>query len=257
MSMVVCCFFVNDPATTEIYTYGHTLSLHDALPFSGGAIAASSATGATMAPAARSSARSPAASPATKSPAAATGPSAPSSAAPSAPSPAARPTRGMPAAAQACLDPHETHLPLPPLRHRPRRGHLHTPAPACPRRALRLSLPPSPRTRPYRTVRAQPPRNMLSPAPASPPCAAGIFAGPRGGLPSPRAPPSLGPRCTSATMRAREQTGQDSHAADGSAIRATAAARGGGDGRSHGRIYAPPRPFHATEELWRDRPRHQ
>src|SRR3546814_7555374 len=26
------CFFFNDTATTEIYTYGHTLSLHDALP---------------------------------------------------------------------------------------------------------------------------------------------------------------------------------------------------------------------------------
>src|SRR3546814_15099619 len=25
-------FFFNDPATTEIYTYLHTLSLHDALP---------------------------------------------------------------------------------------------------------------------------------------------------------------------------------------------------------------------------------
>src|SRR3546814_8368371 len=25
-------FFFSDPATTEIYTYGHTLSLHDALP---------------------------------------------------------------------------------------------------------------------------------------------------------------------------------------------------------------------------------
>src|SRR6056297_1048521 len=25
-------FFFNDPATTEIYTYWHTLSLHDALP---------------------------------------------------------------------------------------------------------------------------------------------------------------------------------------------------------------------------------
>src|SRR3546814_2904115 len=25
-------FFFNDPATTEIYTYCHTLSLHDALP---------------------------------------------------------------------------------------------------------------------------------------------------------------------------------------------------------------------------------
>src|SRR3546814_13192021 len=28
------CFF-NDKATTEIYTYGHTLSLHDALPILG------------------------------------------------------------------------------------------------------------------------------------------------------------------------------------------------------------------------------
>src|SRR3546814_1153957 len=27
-------FFLNDTATTEIYTYGHTLSLHDALPIS-------------------------------------------------------------------------------------------------------------------------------------------------------------------------------------------------------------------------------
>src|SRR3546814_11936233 len=26
------CFFFNDTATTEIYTYRHTLSLHDALP---------------------------------------------------------------------------------------------------------------------------------------------------------------------------------------------------------------------------------
>src|SRR3546814_8053278 len=29
------CFFFNDTATTEIYTYGHTLSLHDALPIYG------------------------------------------------------------------------------------------------------------------------------------------------------------------------------------------------------------------------------
>src|SRR3546814_17814807 len=29
-------FLFNDPATTEIYTYGHTLSLHGALPISGG-----------------------------------------------------------------------------------------------------------------------------------------------------------------------------------------------------------------------------
>src|SRR3546814_6219215 len=28
-------FFFNDTATTEIYTYGHTLSLHDALPIYG------------------------------------------------------------------------------------------------------------------------------------------------------------------------------------------------------------------------------
>src|SRR3546814_12000649 len=32
-----CTFFVNDTATTEIDTYGHTLSLHDALPISGDA----------------------------------------------------------------------------------------------------------------------------------------------------------------------------------------------------------------------------
>src|SRR3546814_5290840 len=29
---MVFCFFFNDTATTEIYTYGHTLALHDALP---------------------------------------------------------------------------------------------------------------------------------------------------------------------------------------------------------------------------------
>src|SRR3546814_18641491 len=28
------CYFFNDTATTEIYTYWHTLSLHDALPIS-------------------------------------------------------------------------------------------------------------------------------------------------------------------------------------------------------------------------------
>src|SRR3546814_7213190 len=32
MTCCVACFFFNDTATTEIYTYGHTLSLHDALP---------------------------------------------------------------------------------------------------------------------------------------------------------------------------------------------------------------------------------
>src|SRR3546814_18189903 len=34
--MIAYHFFIcNDTATTEIYTYGHTLSLHDALPISG------------------------------------------------------------------------------------------------------------------------------------------------------------------------------------------------------------------------------
>src|SRR3546814_8960681 len=33
----MCFFFFNDTATTEIYTYGHTLSLHDALPAADGA----------------------------------------------------------------------------------------------------------------------------------------------------------------------------------------------------------------------------
>src|SRR3546814_14002302 len=30
--MCLLCFFFNDTGTTEIYTYLHTLSLHDALP---------------------------------------------------------------------------------------------------------------------------------------------------------------------------------------------------------------------------------
>src|SRR3546814_1643501 len=30
--LCICFFFFNDTATTEIYTYRHTLSLHDALP---------------------------------------------------------------------------------------------------------------------------------------------------------------------------------------------------------------------------------
>src|SRR3546814_19820845 len=37
MLLILCCFFLfffKDTATTEIYTYGHTLSLHDALPIS-------------------------------------------------------------------------------------------------------------------------------------------------------------------------------------------------------------------------------
>src|SRR3546814_1662538 len=33
MALYRICFFFNDPATTAIYTYGHTLSLHSALPF--------------------------------------------------------------------------------------------------------------------------------------------------------------------------------------------------------------------------------
>src|SRR3546814_11672358 len=33
-------FFFNESATTEIYTYCHTLSLHDALPISRAAVAA-------------------------------------------------------------------------------------------------------------------------------------------------------------------------------------------------------------------------
>src|SRR3546814_18010444 len=32
--LLFCYLFFNDTATTEIYTYGHTLSLHDALPIS-------------------------------------------------------------------------------------------------------------------------------------------------------------------------------------------------------------------------------
>src|SRR3546814_18105960 len=36
MSVCFFFFFFNDTATTEIYTYLHTLSLHDALPISGG-----------------------------------------------------------------------------------------------------------------------------------------------------------------------------------------------------------------------------
>src|SRR3546814_17886339 len=32
--IILCFFFVTDTASTEIYTYCHTLSLHDALPIS-------------------------------------------------------------------------------------------------------------------------------------------------------------------------------------------------------------------------------
>src|SRR3546814_18635526 len=46
----ICCrfFFLNYTATTEIYTYGHTLSLHDALPIS--ARAARTPSGANSGP---------------------------------------------------------------------------------------------------------------------------------------------------------------------------------------------------------------
>src|SRR3546814_3068757 len=36
--VVILSFFFNDTATTEIYTDGHTLSLHDALPSCGGSV---------------------------------------------------------------------------------------------------------------------------------------------------------------------------------------------------------------------------
>src|SRR3546814_3487520 len=38
-------FFFNDPATTHIYTYLHTLSLHDALPICSSTVAGSSRRG--------------------------------------------------------------------------------------------------------------------------------------------------------------------------------------------------------------------
>src|SRR3546814_13885475 len=38
-------FFFNETATTEIYTYGHTLSLHDALPISSRASRSSNSPG--------------------------------------------------------------------------------------------------------------------------------------------------------------------------------------------------------------------
>src|SRR3546814_12951354 len=40
-SLVLHDIFFNDTATTEIYTYLHTLSLHDALPISDAVLAAS------------------------------------------------------------------------------------------------------------------------------------------------------------------------------------------------------------------------
>src|SRR3546814_6197512 len=50
-----CFFFFNDTATTEIYTYGHTLSLHDALPIS----CATPSWGWCRCSAARSASRAP------------------------------------------------------------------------------------------------------------------------------------------------------------------------------------------------------
>src|SRR3546814_6990205 len=38
VTIVVWFFFFNETATTVIYTYGHTLSLHDALPISRGVL---------------------------------------------------------------------------------------------------------------------------------------------------------------------------------------------------------------------------
>src|SRR3546814_14238143 len=50
-------FFFNDTATTVIYPYGHTLSLHDALPISSGSGAA--AHQGTLSTATRPASRSP------------------------------------------------------------------------------------------------------------------------------------------------------------------------------------------------------
>src|SRR3546814_20563142 len=47
----LCFFFFNDTATTEIYTYLHTLSLHDALPIWPLAPSEGSAGASGMAPA--------------------------------------------------------------------------------------------------------------------------------------------------------------------------------------------------------------
>src|SRR3546814_5735519 len=44
------CFVFNDTATTEIYTYLHTLSLHDALPISGSASRSRRRTAPSAAP---------------------------------------------------------------------------------------------------------------------------------------------------------------------------------------------------------------
>src|SRR3546814_5871642 len=50
MDDVYRCLFFNDTATTEIYTYGHTLSLHDALPIWSTTISARSRPRRTVLP---------------------------------------------------------------------------------------------------------------------------------------------------------------------------------------------------------------
>src|SRR3546814_6578091 len=49
MSREYVCFFFNDTATTDIYTDGHTLSLHDALPISHGSAPAGDAVSSMIA----------------------------------------------------------------------------------------------------------------------------------------------------------------------------------------------------------------
>src|SRR3546814_17474959 len=48
--LFVLFFLCNDTATTEIYTYGHTLSLHDALPISVASLYTADETHEDMAP---------------------------------------------------------------------------------------------------------------------------------------------------------------------------------------------------------------
>src|SRR3546814_7523685 len=50
MSLQCLFFFFNDPATTEVYTYRHTLSLHDALPISRSLTCANASGSAWTAP---------------------------------------------------------------------------------------------------------------------------------------------------------------------------------------------------------------
>src|SRR3546814_3524724 len=59
--MSLFTFFFHDTATTEIYTYGHTLSLHDALPIWRGHATRTAARSAAAAPPPRL--REPAADP--------------------------------------------------------------------------------------------------------------------------------------------------------------------------------------------------